>query len=147
MHGGHVDPVAAGLDRIGDLGRVVADIVVLVFPRQRMHAVRTQRDGGGGIGRRPPERPLEGDQTALDHCLIAQLDVIAWQPGVGAHGASLRGGDVPVDEHLVEDEAGDPVLLAVARQADTFAIVRGDVDGRARRQLARGVLDQLGGDG
>ena len=91
-----VDPVAAGLDRIGHLGGVVADVVVLVFARQRVHAVRAERDRGRGVGRRAPERPLERDEPAFDRRLVAELDVVARQPRVRAHGAALGRGDVPV---------------------------------------------------
>src|SRR5262249_57416062 len=88
---------------------------------------------------------LQGDKPALDHGLVAELHVIAGQPGVRAHGSAVRCGDLPIDEHLVEDEAGEALRLAVACEAPSLAIVGRDVDGRARHQLAPGVLDQLGG--
>ena len=44
VHGGDVDPVRVRLDREGDLGRVQADVVVAVLPRERVHAVGPQRE-------------------------------------------------------------------------------------------------------
>ncbi len=146
VHGGDVDPVGAGLERVRDLGRVGADVVVVIRAGERVHAVRAQRDGGRGVGGGPAQRPLEGDEATVDDRLVARADVVARQPRVGAHRPTLGGGDVPVLEHLVEDEAGEALLLAVAGQADAFAVVGRDVDGRAGHQLAGRVLDQLGGD-
>ncbi len=146
VHGGHVQPVPAGLHGIRHLGRVIAHVVVVVFASQRVHAIRTQGDGGGGIGGGAPEGALERHEASFHQGLVAQLDVVARQPRVGAHRPTLGRGDVPVLEHLVEDEAGEALLLPVARQTNAFAVVGRDVDGRAGHELAGRVLDQLGGD-
>src|SRR6185436_14881550 len=68
------------------------------------------------------------------------------QARVGAHRPAVAGRDVPVGEHLGEHEAREPVRLAIAGAHDPLAVIRRDVDGRARHELARGVLDELGGD-
>ena len=43
VHGGELDPVGVGMERVLDLGRADADIVVVVGAPERMHAVGTQR--------------------------------------------------------------------------------------------------------
>ena len=141
-----VDPVAAGLERVGDLRRVNADVVVVVRASQRMDAIGPERNRRGRVGGRTTQRALEGHEAAFDERLVAGPDVVARQSGVGAHGTTLLGRDVPVAVHLGEHEAGDPVLLAIASLPDTLAIVGGDVDGRPRHQLARGVFDELDRD-
>jgi hypothetical protein len=52
VHGGDVDPVGVGLEGVGDLGRVGADVVVVIPARQRMHAVGAKRDRSRGVRRR-----------------------------------------------------------------------------------------------
>ena len=146
VHGRDVDPVRAGLERVRDFRRVGADVVVVVDARERVHAIRAERDRGRRLGRGAAQCALERHEAALDHRLVARAHVIARQPRVRAHRPPVRGGDVPVALHLGEDEACQTVLLALARGGHARAVVGGDVDGRARHQLARGVLDQLGGN-
>jgi hypothetical protein len=144
---GDVDPGRLGLERVGHLGRVDADVRVEVPPRQRVDAVGPERDRRGRVRRGSAERALEGDEPALDHGLVARPHVVAGQAGVGAHGPPLGGRDVPVPLHLGEHEARDPVPLALARPPHAVAVIRRDVDGRARHQLARGIFDELLRDG
>src|SRR5262249_26216944 len=146
VDGGDVDPVATGLEGVGDLGRVNADVVVVVDARQRMHAVGPERNRRGRVGGRAAERALERDEAPLDERVVARANVVARQAGVGAHRTALLRRDVPVAIHLGQHEAGDTVLLAVAGSADALAIVGGDIDGGARHQLARRVLDELDRD-
>ena len=99
VHGGDVDPPGVGLERVLDLRRVDADIVVVIGAPQRMHPVGPQgnlvgRPGGGAANRR-----LERDEAALDGRLVADLDVIARQAGVAAHGAAVLLRRLPVLEH------------------------------------------------
>src|SRR5207248_3460455 len=96
---------------VGDLGRVGADVVVVVGARQRVYAVGAQRDGGGRLRGRAAQRPLQRDEAALHQRLVARADVVTRQPRVGAHRPPIGGGDVPVAFHLGEDEARQPVLL------------------------------------
>ena len=146
VHGGDVDPVGAGLERVGDFGSMGAHVVVVVDARERVHAVGTQRDRGRRVRGGSPQRPLQRHEAALHLSLVAGAHVIARQACVGAHRAPVGGGDVPVALHLGQHEVRQPVLLALARGGHARAIVGGDVDGRARHQLARGVLDELGGN-
>ena len=143
VHGGDVDPVRARLERVGDLGRVDADVVVVVARRQRMHAVGPQRNRRRGVRRRPAQRPLQRHEPALDHRLVAQPDVVARQPRIRAHRPPLRARDLPVPQHLVEHEPREPIPLRSRASRTPSPIVRRNIDRRPRHQLPRDILDQL----
>src|SRR3989454_375669 len=144
---GDVDPVRPRLERVRDLGRVDADVVVVIPPCDRVDPIGPEGDRGGRVRRGSAECPLEGDEPSLDHGLVARPHVVARQARVGAHRSSLGGCDVPVPLHLGEDEARDPVPLALTRLSNAVAVIGRNVDRRARHELARCILDELRRDG
>src|SRR5881628_1228044 len=144
---GDVDPVRPRLERVRDLGRVDADVVVVVPPCDRVDPIGPEGDRGGRVRRGSAECPLEGDEPSLDHGLVARPHVVARQARVGAHRSSRGGCDVPVPLHLGEDEARDPVPLALTRLSNAVAVIGRNVDRRARHELARCILDELRRDG
>src|SRR5215467_11964645 len=111
-----------------------------------MHAIGTEGNGCGRLRGGPSKRAFEGDQASVDRRLVAELHVVARQPRVRAHGPAIRGGDVPVDQHLVEDETGEAMRLTISGEAHAFAVVGRYVDCRDGHQLALGVFDYLGGN-
>src|SRR3989442_1220238 len=121
---GDVDPVRPRLERVRDLGRVDADVVVVIPPCDRVDPIGPEGDRGGRVRRGSAECPLEGDEPSLDHGLVARPHVVAREARVGAHRSSLGGRDVPVPLHLGEDEARDPVPLALTRPSNAVAGIR-----------------------
>src|SRR5690606_1785131 len=89
VHRGDVDPVGVRLERVLDLRRVDADIVVVVLARERADPVRAERHVACRAGRGAAERTLEPDEAAVEPRLVSDLYVVAWHAGVGAHGAAV----------------------------------------------------------
>jgi hypothetical protein len=77
VHRRDVDPVAAGLERVRDLGSVDADVVVVVHASQGMHAVRAERNRRGRVGGGATQRSLERHEPAFDERLVPGPDVVA----------------------------------------------------------------------
>ena len=104
VHGGDVDPVAVRLERVLDLGRVQADVVVVVRAPKRMHAVRPQRHAVGGFGRGAAQSFFERHRPAFDAGFVAHFDVPARHAGIGAHGAAVFFGGLIVFKHRMQNE-------------------------------------------
>ena len=142
VHGGQVDPVGVGVERVFDLRRIDADIVVVVGAPERMHAVGAQRHLVGGRGGRAPQRGLEPDRPALDPRLVADLDVPARHAGVAAHGAAILLGCLVVLEHGLDDEGGEIAFLGVGAAPQPGEVVVRDLDRGLGHQLGGGALDR-----
>src|SRR5882762_3482758 len=93
-----------GVERVFDLGRADAAVVVVVGAPERMHAVGPQRHVVRGVRRGAAQRSFESDRPTLDLRLVADLDVPAWHAGVAAHGAPVFLGGLVVLEHRLDDE-------------------------------------------
>ena len=143
VDGGHVDPLGVGLEGILDLGRVDADIVVVVLTRQRVHPVGAQRDRMGGIRRGAAQRALQSDGAAFDPGLVADLHEIARHAGIRAHGAAVGLGGFPVVEHRHQNEAGKFLFLLFQHAAQTVAVVLRNVDSGVRHDLHTGAVNGL----
>src|SRR5690606_2855974 len=137
VNGGDVDPVGVRLEAPLDLGRVDADVVVVVGAPQRVNPVGAKRHLAGGAGGGRAQAALEGHEAAFDRRLVADLDVVARQPGVGAHGPAVAGGGLPVVEHGPEYERGQLVRFGTRGGADAVAVILGDVDRGASHDLER----------
>ena len=138
-----VDPFSAGLVAIFDFRRADSDIVVMVGPPQRMHAVRAQRHIRRGIGGGAAQRRLQRDRAALDRRLVAHLHIPARGAGIAAHGPSVfLGGDVIV-EHGAQHIGGQVAILAVGGLFQSCQVVVWNLDGGLRHQLVRRRLDDI----
>ena len=104
MHGNQVDPVAVGLERVFDLRRVDADIVVVIGPAQGMHPIGPERDLTGRLGDGLADGPFQGDKSAFDKGFIASLDKEPGQAGIGAHGPAILAGGAPIFHHRLQHE-------------------------------------------
>ena len=67
-------------------------------------------------------------KAAIDAAVVAHLDVVARQAGVGAHRAPVLRGGIPVLHHRLEDEARQVAGLVVGHLADALAVVGRDID-------------------
>src|SRR5690606_39351976 len=141
VHGGNVDPVDIRFEAPLDLGRVDADVVVVVGAPQRVDAVGAKRHFAGRARGGCAQAALEGHEAALDRRLVADLDVVARQTGIGAHGPAVAGGRLPVVEHGLEHERGQLVRFGTRGGTDAVAVVLGNVDGRATHDLERGLVE------
>ncbi len=142
VHGGEVDPVGVGVERVFDLGRVDADIVVVVGAPERMHAVGPQRHVLGRLGGGAAQRRLQRDRPALDLRLVADLDVPARQAGVAAHGAAVFLRGLVVLQHRLDHEGGEVALFGVGAAPQPREIVVGNLDGGLGHQLAGGAFER-----
>ena len=105
VHRGEFDPIGVGMECVFDLGRVDADIVVVVGAPQRMYAI-----GAKGHGHRRPrggatQRRLKRDRSALDPRFVADLYVPARQAGIAAHGAAILFGRFVILQHGLDHES------------------------------------------
>src|SRR5438270_1166681 len=107
------------MEGIFDLRRVDTDIVVVISAPERMHAVGPKRYFMRRLRGSPAQRRLEGDRSALDPRLVADLDVPARHAGVAAHGAAVFLGGFVVLEHGLKDEGGEIALLGVGTAAQS----------------------------
>ena len=141
VHGGQLEPVGVGVEGIFDLGRVYADIVVVIGAPQRMHAVGPQRHRGGRPRGGAAQRRFERHRTALDARVVADLDVPARQAGIAAHGAAVLFRRLVVFQHGLDDEGRQIALLGIGAAAQAVEIILGDFDGRLRHQILGGALN------
>src|SRR5262249_20638823 len=87
VHGGEVDPVGLGVERILNLWRADAAVVVVIGAPKWVHAVGPQRHLVRSVGCGAAQCGLERDGSALDLRFVADLDVPARHASVPAHGA------------------------------------------------------------
>ena len=101
-----IDPVGIGLERPLDFRRIDPDVVVMFGPPERVNAIRTQWHVAGRTRSRRPQGPLNSGKTARKCRLITHFDVVARQPGIGAHGSAIFSGYLVVVDHRFDDKAG-----------------------------------------
>ena len=142
VHGGELDPVGIGVERIFDLRRVDADIVVVIGAPERMHAVGTQRHVVGGVRSRTAQRRLERHRPALDARLVADLDVPARHAGIAAHGAPILLGGLVILQHGLDHEGREIARLGVGAAAQAGEIIVGNFDRGLGHQLFGGALER-----
>src|SRR5262249_36944081 len=93
-----------------------------------------------GVGGGAAQGGLEGDRSALDRGLVADLHVPARQAGVAAHGAPVLLGRLVVVEHGLDHERGAGALLAGGGAARGGEGGGGGRDGGLRKQGFGGFL-------
>src|SRR5581483_7090788 len=146
VHGGEVDPAGVRVEGVLDLRRPDAAVVVVVRAPQRVHVVGPQRYVARGVGGGAPERGFEGDRSALDGRLVADLDVPAGHTRVAAHGATVLLGRLVVLQHGLDDEGGKITLFGIRTYAQAAEIILRYLDGGFRHQLLGGLLQGCDGD-
>ena len=140
MHGGEFQPVGARLKTPVDFRREHADIVVRVGAPQRMHAVRAQRNVAGGARGGDAQRLFQRHHAALDARLVADLDIVTRQPGVGAHRPPVGACGVVVLQHGLQHKARQP-LLARRHAGHRATVVLRNIDGGVMHDLMRRAFD------
>ena len=123
-------------------------LLFVVDARQRVHAVRAQREWlavASAVARRSARS--SATKPALDHRLVARAarsSAAAPCPRTSAAAPPSRCPSSRASRSSTN--RAQLVRLAIPREPDALAVVGGNIDGRARHQLPRGVLDQLRGN-
>ncbi|MCY1547764.1 hypothetical protein D9M68_838370 [compost metagenome] len=146
MHRGDFDPVGVRFERPFDLGRIDADVIVVVGAPERMHAVGAQRNGDRRLRRGMPQGALHGDETCVYRSIVADLDVVPRQTGVGAHRAPILVGGFPVVDHGMDDKPRQLAGFLLLEFLDALLVVGGDFDRRAAHDFQRGLFNFLDRD-
>src|SRR5262245_53662941 len=75
VHHSEVEPVPVRLKAVVYVRCMDTNVIIKILTRQGMHAVRSQRNGRGGIRRGTPQGSLHGDHAAFQTRLVAHLDI------------------------------------------------------------------------